>query len=230
MKPQNSRISSSKHDCSSTFNSTPRRSLEHSLVARTRIEGHHDLAARGARGQLDFSARPSRHNPVPLKISGFVNLQSGSAAADYLVTLEPYPPSYERRLAELLTGVDPQPPQSLVTETRTGEDGRLDVTAPTPGPYRVHVVSPEGATIRAGLMPLLVSTRLPKLIFPTVTPARVRVVDSEGTPIAGALVIIGGDLPRHDPHGRPTHGWRIVARVAATRTAGLRSRSWRPTS
>ena len=124
-----------------------------------------------------------------LLVEGSVQHPNGAPAMGFEVRLEPQPPSYSRRLQELRPTAEPSPQTVL---GYTDKSGGFQLSAPEMGPWRLRVISPTGASVRTALAPLLESTQLPPVRFPSVTPSRVRVLGDDGQPLSKALVIVQG--------------------------------------
>ncbi len=162
------------------------------------------------------------------------------------VQLIPVPGSYVRRLREL-GETDAVP---IVDRARSDADGRFELLAPRPGPYRLEILAVEPVTtpptavapVYTDLLPLAEPTTLADIRLPDMHDLVVGARDDAGKPVEGALVVaratrwshrerqapqpeqihIGRPLQRPERPQQPAWLHPIFGRaVARTDTAGL---------
>ena len=137
-------------------------------------------------------------------------------AAGLEVQLIPVPGSYARRLREL-GETDAVP---VVDRARSDADGRFELLAPRPGPYRLEILAVAPGTapptvvapVYTDLLPLAEPTTLADIRLPDMHDLIVGARDDAGKPVEGALVVARATRWSHRERQTPQPEQRHIGR------------------
>ncbi|HYG63411.1 MAG TPA: carboxypeptidase regulatory-like domain-containing protein, partial [Thermoanaerobaculia bacterium] len=141
-----------------------------------------------------LGALPVSGEPIPLR--GQVVDADGKPLRGASVALLPVVSRFASQELLLQGKALPEP----VARTASREDGRFEMSAPSPGMWEMQVTARGFVPRRFSLFPLLEPLEIPRLEMVQEAPLPIRVVDAQGRPVAGAQVRVNaGESPVFTP-------------------------------
>ncbi len=161
-------------------------------------------------------ALQAQQRSVPPTVVGRLIAPDLKPAVGLDVQLIPVPGSYVRRLREL-GETDAVP---VVDRARSDEDGRFELLAPRPGPYRLEILAVAPGTapptvvapVYTDLLPLAEPTTLADIRLPDMHDLIVGARDDAGKPVEGALVVARATRWSHRERQTPQPEQRHIGR------------------